>query len=67
MKLGNFYGPVVQDLQLVRAQGQTGVRMSFVVDELDFGNVWGKPFDSRANLAPKQPLMGQVFGQSDDF
>jgi hypothetical protein len=38
-----------------------------IVDKLDLENVSGKLFYRCANLAPQQPLTGQVFGQGHDI
>jgi hypothetical protein len=57
---------MMENHELVRAQGEGGVCAAFIVAELDFEYTGGKTLDHGSHLAPPQAPLRLVFQKCDD-
>lgn len=63
---GNHGHVVVEDDELVGAQGERGVGASLIIAELDLEHSGGKRLDDGPDLAPAEPPLWHVFKQRND-
>src|SRR5262249_53807715 len=64
---GNLERFVVQDHELIRAQGEARIATTFVIAELDLEDAGGDRFDKGPHLPPEQAALRQIFGEGDDI